>query len=242
MSETAKDLLRKYYLDPVDIVNTKSPQYHGDELDPYRSLVENEAKAILDEPDLLKMTYPIQEKKEPAYSWETEYKSVSKLDRPIPKPSRIRLSPKFNSSYDINTILSTYRELQSKQIGDIYLTGSVALYLQGKISRTNFKDLDIIVLGDYELDDDIQDYNRGFEYPQVATLGENKCIVFNNMPIDLFKFDKNELFNLVEIDVDGFTYVCQDYKDIIKAKFNMIISKMKDSSELYGACFDLKFN
>ena len=237
MSETAKDLLRKSYFDVVDLLAAQRPsQYYDSGLDPYNTLEKSGY------PDVQEQQIHIGQMEDAIkYSWEDEYKSINKDGKPK-RPNKLQIKPKINSSYDIDEILNTYRELQSKQIGDIYLTGSIALHLQSKISRTKFKDLDIIVIGEYELDDDILDYSRPFEYPQTNGVGETKSIVFNNTPIDLFRFDNSDSLNLVEVERGGFIYLCQDYKDIVKVKFNMIIDRMKDSQELYGTCFDLKFN
>lgn len=121
--------------------------------------------------------------------------------------------------YSLEECLDAFKELVAKDIGDIYLTGSVALALQGKINRTKFKDLDILVIGKLELDDEIDPFSRSSYTlnPDEKPAG----YIFNNIVIDFFtKKDVNF------VEVDGIK--CSDYKDIIQAKINMILPSMKD--------------
>ena len=146
---------------------------------------------------------------------------------------------KQKSEFFIDECLSSFRTLCEKQIGDIYLTGSVALYLQGKITRCTFKDIDIIVAGEYSLDDDILDNPTWRDYPPDPNGTERKPLLFNGIKIDLFY--NVEKVNFIEVEYQGNTYLCQDYKDIIKAKLNMVLPKVKDLDELLGKSFEITY-
>lgn len=146
---------------------------------------------------------------------------------------------KQKSEFFIDECLSSFRTLCEKQIGDIYLTGSVALYLQGKITRCTFKDIDIIVAGEYSLDDDILDNPTWRDYPPDPNGTERKPLLFNGIKIDLFY--NVEKVNFIEVEYHGNTYLCQDYKDIIKAKLNMVLPKVKDLDELLETSFEIVY-
>lgn len=115
-----------------------------------------------------------------------------------------------------------------KDIGDIYLTGSVGLFLQGKLDRTEYKDLDVLVLGEYQLDDDIKEHYRN-DYPSDPNKSKRRSVKFEDIPIDLFKVGG---VNSVTITHDGKEYKCQHYKDIIMAKVKMAFEKLKDKDYL----------
>ena len=146
---------------------------------------------------------------------------------------------KQESEFFIDECLSSFRTLCEKQIGDIYLTGSVSLYLQGKITRCTFKDIDIIVAGEYSLDDDILDSPTWRDYPPDPNGTERKPLLFNGIKIDLFY--NVEKVNFIEVEYHGNTYLCQDYKDIIKAKLNMVLPKVKDLDELLETSFEITY-
>lgn len=128
----------------------------------------------------------------------------------------------------LDDYLEVFNELEEKDIGDIYLTGSVALFLQGKLDRTEFKDLDIAVLGEFQLDDDIKDFKRG-DYPPDPNGTVRRSVKYEGIPIDLFKIKG---INRVDVEYEGKTYRCQNYKDIIMAKINMAFEKLKDKDYL----------
>ena len=162
----------------------------------------------------------------------------------IAPKQKFKKSPAFNpkkqkAEFFIYECLSSFRTLCEKQIGDIYLTGSVSLYLQGKITRCTFKDIDIIVAGEYSLDDDILDNPTWRDYPQDPNGAERKPLLFNGIKIDLFY--NVEKVNFIEVEYHGNTYLCQDYKDIIKAKLNMVLPKVKDLDELLGKSFEITY-
>lgn len=170
--------------------------------------------------------------------------SISKSPRrpknKIPQHEReIREDIRYNlkKEYTLQECLDVFIDLQNKQIGDIYLTGSVALYLQGKISRTEFKDLDIVVVGEYMLDDDIYDNPFASKYPPDENEVERSALAFNNVKIDLFS--NVHMVTFIDVEYLGKTYRCQDYKDIIKAKLRMVLPKVKDIDELLGKSFEI---
>ena len=165
----------------------------------------------------------------------TYYSSI----KPKLNKTPIFKSTKQGSEFFIDECLSGFRTLCEKQIGDIYLTGSVALCIQGKITRCSFKDMDIIVAGEYSLDDDILDNPTWRDYPPDPNGTERKPLLFNGIKIDLFY--NVEKVNFIEVEYQGKTYLCQDYKDIIKAKLNVVLPKVKDLDELLGSSFEITY-
>jgi hypothetical protein len=145
----------------------------------------------------------------------------------------------LKDEYTLKECLDAFNDLCNKEIGDIYLTGSVALYLQGRITRTMFKDLDVICVGEYMLDDDIYDNPYGCKYPPDPSGVERKPLAFNNVKIDLFS--NINFVNIVDIEYFGKMYKCQDYKDIIKAKLRMVLPKVKDLDELLETSFEITY-
>lgn len=176
------------------------------------------------------------------YNWKENFDSISNRRR-SPK-SKYDTNPKnfnFKSSYTLDQCLSVFRDLFDREFGEIYLTGSVALKLQNKINRSSFKDLDIVVVGEYALDDDIYDNPQMREYRQNANLGKQRGLAFNNVPIDAFEMPSDYKINYVSVDYKNNTYVCQDYRDIIKAKLEMILPQMKDYADIKGNCFEIAY-
>lgn len=145
----------------------------------------------------------------------------------------------LKDEYSLQECLDAFNDLCNKQIGDIYLTGSVALYLQGKITRTVFKDLDIVCVGEYMLDDDIYDNPYGCQYPPDPSGVERKPLAFNDVKIDLFS--NISYVNSINVEHLDKTYLCQDYKDIIKAKLRMVLPKVKDLDELLETSFEITY-
>ena len=144
----------------------------------------------------------------------------------------------LNEFFSIDRLIECYNDLQEKNIGNICITGSLALYLQGKISRTEFKDLDIIVTGEYSLDDDINELVKR-EYPPDPNGTTVKSVEYNGVPIDFFSGRTD--IDRICVKFNGKSYLCQDYKQIIKAKINMILPKIKDLDELMGVSFDIMY-
>ncbi len=128
---------------------------------------------------------------------------------------------KSKKGFTLDECVDNFLELEQKDIGNICITGSVGLALQGKIERESFKDLDLVVMGELQLDDDIVDTNRGF-YPPDPQCKESKPVRFNNMPMDLFLVEGE--INVVEVPYKENIIRCQDYKGIIQAKLNMALS------------------
>lgn len=146
---------------------------------------------------------------------------------------------KLKDEYTLQECLDAFNDLCNKEIGDIYLTGSVSLYLQSKITRTSFKDLDVVCIGEYMLDDDIYDNPYGCQYPPDPNGTERKPLAFNNVKIDLFS--NVDYVNYVDVEYLGKTYGCQNYKDIIKAKLRMVLPKVKDLDELLETSFEITY-
>lgn len=174
-------------------------------------------------------------RKEEFYKWEEEYNAITKSNkktgfRPTSK-KRVEFVPK--KSYIMKECLKAYRDLQEKDLGNICLTGSLALKLQGIITRSQFSDMDITVVGAYQLDDDINFYYNPKQYPKNNLIdSDTKQIVYDNIPIDLFVLPEDSKVNTVEVNYQGETYLCQDFRDILKVKLNMILPNMKDYQEL----------
>lgn len=145
----------------------------------------------------------------------------------------------LKDEYTLQECLDAFNDLCNKEIGNIYLTGSVALYLQGKITRTMFKDLDVACVGEYMLDDDIYDNPYGCQYPPDPSGVERKPLAFNNVKIDLFS--NLSYVNSINVEYLGKTYLCQNYKDIIKAKLRMVLPKVKDLDELLETSFEITY-
>jgi len=145
----------------------------------------------------------------------------------------------LKEEYTLQECLDAFDNLCKKEIGDIYLTGSVALYLQGKITRTMFKDLDIVCVGEYMLDDDIYDNPYGCKYPPDPSGVERTPVAFNDVKIDIFS--NINYINSVNVEYLGKTYLCQDYKDIIKAKLRMVLPNVKDLDELLETSFEITY-
>lgn len=143
----------------------------------------------------------------------------------------------LKDEYTLQECLDAFNDLCNKEIGNIYLTGSVALYLQGKITRTMFKDLDVACVGEYMLDDDIYDNPFAGKYPPDETGVGRSALAFNNVKIDLFS--NVHMVTFIDVEYLGKTYRCQDYKDIIKAKLRMVLPKVKDIDELLGKSFEI---
>jgi len=145
----------------------------------------------------------------------------------------------LKDEYTLQECLDAFNDLCNKEIGNIYLTGSVALYLQGKITRTTFKDLDVVCVGEYMLDDDIYDNPYGCQYPPDPSGVKRKPLAFNNVKIDLFS--NISYVNSINVEYLGKTYLCQNYKDIIKAKLRMVLPKVKDLEELLETSFEITY-
>lgn len=184
-------------------------------------------------------TSPIQSQ----YNWNSEYnRLVNNIpNKVLKKYNRIlNSSPKYKEKLTIKESMCAFRELRDKDINEFILTGSVALFLQDKITRTVFKDIDLISLSDYEMDDDMQNCPI-YSYDQIEGNGEQKQIVFNGVLFDIFSFGPEKKIDTVEVKYGKETYLCQDYKQIIMAKLRMILPKMKDSEELFKNCMEINF-
>lgn len=161
----------------------------------------------------------------------------------VPTLNKIRIKPKqdgVDKKLTIDKVMTSILELLEKNCGNFIVTGSIALYLQGKLSRKQFSDVDLISFSDFEYDDDMTRW-KGLEYLQNKNLGEQEQFIFNGMMVDVFKMTPDTKIDVVEVNWNGNIFQCQDYKGIIMAKLNMILPKMKDSDELLKTCFEINF-
>ena len=171
-------------------------------------------------------------------NWKEKLKTPKKRSSISDRMKKESMTFSLKSEYNLDECLKCFNDLVEKNIGTIYLSGSVALFLQGKITRNEFKDLDIVVIGDYTLDDDMFDIQRGF-YPPDPNGTELKSMMFDDVKIDFFS--REEPLNPVIVEYDGNSYLCQSYQEIIQAKLNIALAKMKDCDELLGKSFNIQF-
>ena len=171
-------------------------------------------------------------------NWVDDYNKLSSKKEISRASKKVKFSPK--TFYTLDECLKAYQELTEKDFAKICLTGSIALYLQGKIARDRFKDVDIIVVGDYTLDDDMNDIQRN-RHVKDEKLCESRAISYLNTPFDMFLMKDDSNLKTVTVVRDGVEYVCQDYRDIIRAKLIMCMQSMKDSDELFEKHFNLSF-
>jgi len=143
------------------------------------------------------------------------------------------------TKYTLQECLDTFVELNKKELGPIYLSGSVSLVLQGLIKREYFSDLDVVVEKLPELDDDMIDNYRGsrqrFRNIPIDVCN-SKSVFFENMPIDIFI---NPTIRYKKINYRGNEYLCQDYKDILNVKLKVALSDFKDADQLIGSIINI---
>lgn len=145
---------------------------------------------------------------------------------------------KLKDEYNIEECLNCFESLVEKNIGEIYLCGAVALYIQGKIKRDWFSDLDIFVVGKLTLDDDIHDnpYARKYNNKEF----DRKAMIFEGVKIDFFNnLDYKPRF--IDVEYNGKIYKCEHYHDIIKAKLDMIMNGFKDLNDLENSSFKIEY-
>lgn len=176
-----------------------------------------------------------------ARSYLSDAKAVKKK-----KPSLDSMSRKskafemLKDEYNIEECLNCFESLTEKNIGDIYLSGSVALYIQGKITRSKFKDLDIVVLGDLVMDDDMYDNPYARNYRNRDQQFDCNAIIYDDVKIDLFTNVRPGL-KYIDVEYHGKTYKCQHYHDIIRAKLDMAFDTFKDFDDLIDKSFKIEY-
>lgn len=179
--------------------------------------------------------------------WVDDYKN-NIMNTNIPKQRR-RTKPKYiksmfeNISYNVDQLLSIYEKLEEKQIGNIAITGSLALFLQEKISRDTFSDIDITTIsGKVELDDEFEDVRTDIvSYSKNGgTVSTPNTYLIDKVLVDIFPVSKSTV-NIVAVGYNGSVYKCMDYKDIIDIKLKMLLPQMKDYNELYNNVFSLNY-
>ena len=188
-------------------------------------------------------------KKEPMEdkNWLNEYKdnimsrNSSSKRRQKPKYARTMFRGK---TFTVNSLLDTYELIRNKEVGDIAITGSLSLFLQGKISRNKLGDLDLSTRsGNIQLDDDFEDVIMDMHYGE---FGEEELVAaprmyyFNNVLVDIFPEEK-VIPETLYIEYKGKEYLCVDYRHILDAKLEMLLPRMKDFKELYNKVFELNF-
>jgi len=177
--------------------------------------------------------------------WLDEYQQkIMSNNNSKKKRSKARLSKSNfrNSRFNIDMCLKTFDKMVEKEVGDIAITGSVALFLQGKITRDLFSDLDISVgSGEVQLDDEFEDVQMDMGYdPANSLVAAPKIYYYNECLLDIFPIEK-QILETVVVERFGKSYLCVDYKHILDAKLKMLLPKMKDYNELYNNCFEMKF-
>jgi len=174
------------------------------------------------------------------YNWSSEYERMAdSIKKKSPKYMSQPI-PKYKDQINIKDALSSFRDLNEKDVNKFILTGSVALFVQNKITRNRFKDVDIISMSDFEMDDDMVVYPR-LKYEIIDGGGEMRSIVFNNVLFDIFSYNPEKEIDVIEVKFGKETYLCQDWKQIIMAKMRMIIPKMKDHEEIFNNCIEINF-
>lgn len=174
-------------------------------------------------------------------SYLNDSKAIKKKLKPswmVSAEKRISSSTKTKEEYTIEECLNCFENLVEKDIGEIYLCGAVALYIQGKIKRDWFSDLDIVVIGKLTLDDDIHDnpYARKYNNKEF----DRKAMIFEGVKIDFFNnLDYKPRF--IDVEYNGKIYKCEHYHDIIKAKLDMIMNGFKDLNELENSSFKIEY-
>lgn len=192
-------------------------------------------------PNLKKMTGGIDPEGEWIESYKNEFMNKNSKAR-AKKPAKSLNKSLFTGSlYQVDELLKTFNILREKEIGDIAITGSLALFLQGKIKRTGLGDLDICVRSSsVELDDEFEDVYCDVAYEELADVPSPKSYYFNKVLIDIFPVSKN-VPNTLYVDYKGKSYLCVSYMDILDVKLKMILPRMKDYNELYNNVFSLTF-
>lgn len=186
--------------------------------DDYTDMLMKEARSYLSDAKAIKKKRP---------SWE----SISR---------RSKSFEKLKDEYNIEECLNCFESLTEKNIGDIYLSGSVALYVQGKIARSKFQDLDIVVLGDLVMDDDMYDNPYARNYRNTYKQFDRKAIIYDDVKIDLFTNVRPGL-RYIDVEYHGKIYKCQHYHDIIRAKLDMAFDTFKDFDDLIEKSFKIEY-
>lgn len=155
------------------------------------------------------------------------------------------------SSYTLKKCLEVFEELLEKEIGNIFIGGSVALHLQGILDRTEYSDLDLNYSGDLELDDEFEDYHgnrssrssaikfgrrshsRRMNYYKNVTINS---YIYNEIILDFFK---TEAVDIVNITYNGKIYPCLHYKNILKHKLDAALANFKDKNSLLNNIIEI---
>ena len=146
----------------------------------------------------------------------------------------------LKDEYNIEECLNCFESLTEKNIGDIYLSGSAALYVQGKITRSKFKDLDIVVLGDLVMDDDMYDNPYARNYRNKDQQFDRRAIIYDDVKIDLFTNVRPDR-TYIDVEYHGKIYKCQHYHDIVDAKLDMVFAQFKDFDDLIDKSFKIEY-
>lgn len=184
---------------------------------------------------------PMQIEEPKGRSYLNDSKAIKKKLKPswmVNADKQMKLSIKVKDEYTIKECLNCFEDLVEKDIGEIYLCGAVALYIQGKIKRDWFSDLDVIVIGKLTLDDDMHDnpYARKYNNKEF----DRKAIIFEGVKIDFFNnLDCKPKF--IDVEYSGKIYKCEHYHDIIKAKLDMVMNGFKDLNELENSSFKIEY-
>lgn len=187
--------------------------------------------------------YDIKEAVDSEIGWLEEYQqNIMSNNNSKKKRSNRRLAKSNfrNAKFTAEQLLKTFDKMVEKEVGNIAITGSLALFLQGKITRNIFGDLDILVRsGEVQLDDEFEDVQMDMGYdPNNSLVATPKIYYYNESLIDVFPVETQTL-DTVDVEYLGKAYLCVHYKHILDAKLKMILPKMKDYRELYNSCFEM---
>ena len=198
-------------------------------------------------PDFVEYAEAVKEEPVVDKNWLNEYKdnimsrNSSSKRRQKPKYARTMFRGK---TFTVGSLLDTYELIRNKEVGDIAITGSLSLFLQGKISRNKLGDLDLSTRsGSIQLDDDFEDVIMDMHYGEFGDeelVAAPRMYYINNVLVDIFPEEK-VVPETLYVEYKGKEYLCVDYRHIIDAKLKMLLPRMKDFKELYNKVFELNF-
>ena len=157
------------------------------------------------------------------------------------KLKKIIAEESLKDQYSVSELLTLVDELYEKEIGDFCITGSLALYLQGKIKRDKFHDVDILISGDYVLDDDVEDINGKDYSDQKVDLGyKRKACALSGVRMCIFENSNKDSMDFVDVIINNKTYKCQHYSYILNIKLAQALKYFKDKDDLIGSSIKIE--
>jgi hypothetical protein len=212
-----------------------------------RTTVKVTTEEPLAAPDFVEYTEAVKKESTEDKNWLNEYKdnimsrNSSSKRRQKPKYARTMFRGK---TFTVNSLLDTYELIRNKEVGDVAITGSLSLFLQGKISRNKLGDLDLSTRsGSIQLDDDFEDVIMDMHYGEFGDeelVAAPRMYYINSVLVDIFPEEK-VVPETLYVEYKGKEYLCVDYRHILDAKLKMLLPRMKDFKELYNKVFELNF-